>query len=448
MQGPDFLKDHSGRTWKEKASVSLWVFLTVAALILFYYLLQYLANISAFFGAILSGISPVLWGLIFAYLLDPIARFYERNLLDIFSRREKATPKLPRRVRVVSALLTLLTALIFIGGLLSLIVPEISNSISGIVKELPSQIDRLTTQLQNKTFFNNETALGSYANSAILSGLAAAETWLKDDLPSQANLLFGYFYTGVKGVFNVVYNLVIGLILSVYIIIDKERLMRQIKQMVYSIFPTGTSNTMHRMFARGNRKLNGAIRGKMVDSLIIGMICFILLSFLNLIPWFNYPYPVLLAVIVGVTNVVPFFGPFVGGFITGVLVLFEDPKMTIPYVILIVVLQQFDCNFLDPHIVGGSIGLRPFWSIFACLLGSSILGVPGFIIGPPVVAFLYEIASEWTEERLRAKHLEDMFGIKPLEEPAPEEERQPETQKLGQLMQAGAEAIQKMRKDK
>lgn len=448
MQGPDFLKDDPGRTWKEKASVSLWVFLTVAALILFYYLLQYLADISAFFGAILSGISPVIWGLIFAYLLDPVARFYERNLLDIFSHRKKATPKLPRRVRVVSALLTLLTALIFIGGLLSLIVPEISNSISGIVKELPSQIDRLTTQLQNKTFFNNETALGSYANNAILSGLTAAETWLKDDLPSQANLLFGYFYTGVKGVFNVVYNLVIGLILSVYIIIDKERLMRQIKQMIYSIFPTGTSNTMHRMFTRGNRKLNGAIRGKMVDSLIIGMICFILLSFLNLIPWFNYPYPVLLAVIVGVTNVVPFFGPFVGGFITGVLVLFEDPRMTIPYVILIVVLQQFDCNFLDPHIVGGSIGLRPFWSIFACLLGSSIFGVPGFIIGPPVVAFLYEIASEWTEERLRAKHLEEMFDIKPLEDPRPEEERQPETQRLGQLMQAGAEAIQKMRKEK
>ncbi len=448
MQEPDFLKAHSARTWKEKASVSLWVFLTVAALILFYYLLQYLANISAFFGAILSGISPVIWGLIFAYLLDPIERFYERNLLDIFSRRKKATPKLPRRVRAASALLTLLTALIFIGGLLSLVVPEISNSISGIVKELPSQIDRLMTQLQNKTFFNNETAIGSYANNAILSGLAAAEEWLKDDLPSQANLLFGYFYTGVKGVFNVVYNLVIGLILSVYILIDKERLMRQIKQMVYSIFPTATSNTMHRMFARGNRKLNGAIRGKMVDSLIIGMICFILLSFLNLVPWFDYPYPVLLAVIVGVTNVVPFFGPFVGGFITGVLVLFEDPKMTIPYVILIVVLQQFDCNFLDPHIVGGSIGLRPFWSIFACLLGSSIFGVPGFIIGPPVVAFLYEIASDWTEERLRAKHLEEMFDIKPLEEPAPEEERQPETQKLGQLMQAGAEAIQKMRRDK
>ena len=433
MEEPFFDPKHG--TWKERANIALWTFLTVAAIILFYYLLKYLGNISVFIGTILSGISPVLWGLVFAYLLDPIARVYERNLKELVgaARAEKFTG----RIRAVSAVLTLLTAIVFITLLIWLVVPEISNSITGLVKELPSQIERLSDQLQNKTFFDDKTTLGAYANSTILEGLRSAEEWFRSDLPSQANLLFSYLYTGAKGVFNVVYNLVIGLILSVYITIDKERLMRQISQLVYSIFPKNTTATLRRMFHRGNRKLNGAIRGKMVDSLIIGMICFILLTFMNLLPWFNYPYPVLLAVIVGVTNVVPFFGPFVGGFITGVLVLFEDPRMTIPYVILIVVLQQFDCNFLDPHIVGGSIGLRPFWSIFACLLGSSILGVPGFIIGPPVVAFIYEIVSEWTEERLRAKHLETMFDIP--SEPAAEEtatEKQAETRRIGDLLQA------------
>jgi predicted PurR-regulated permease PerM len=170
------------------------------------------------------------------------------------------------------------------------------------------------------------------------------------------------------------------------------------------------------VLSQGNRKFSGAIRGKMLDSLIIGIICFIVLTILNFFPFLEFPYPVLLSVIVGVTNVVPFFGPFVGAFITGVLVLFDNPSMLIPYLLWILILQQFDCNYLDPHIVGGSIGLRPFWSIFACLLGSGIFGIPGFVIGPPTFAFIYEIISEWSEDRLREKHLEAQFDIPPEED--------------------------------
>jgi predicted PurR-regulated permease PerM len=277
-------------------------------------------------------------------------------------------------------------------------------------------MDSLTHQLENRTFFDSNTVYGNYANNAIISALQSVENWLMSDIPSQANLIFGYFYSSVRSIFSVVYNLVIGLILSVYILIDKERLLRQVKKMTYSILPTATAVRVRRMLGRGNRKLSGAIRGKMLDSMIIGMLCFTLLMLLNLLPWFDFPYPVLLAVIVGITNVVPFFGPFVGGFITAVLVMFDSPSKVIPYVILIVALQQFDCNYLDPHIVGGSIGLRPFWSIFACLLGSGLFGVPGFVIGPPAVAFISEIVSEWMDDRLRAKHLEEEFDIPPEEE--------------------------------
>ena len=140
------------------------------------------------------------------------------------------------------------------------------------------------------------------------------------------------------------------------------------------------------------------------------------LTLLNMLPFLEFPYPVLLSVIVGVTNVVPFFGPFVGAFITGVLVLFDNPSMVIPYLLWILVLQQFDCNYLDPHIVGDSIGLRPFWSIFAALLGSSLFGIPGFVIGQPTFAFIYEIISEWSEDRLRAKKLHELFDIPPEED--------------------------------
>ncbi|MDE5884471.1 MAG: AI-2E family transporter [Oscillospiraceae bacterium] len=407
--------DSGSESWKQQATKSLWMFLTIAAVILFYYLIQYLGSISSFIAMVLTGISPVIWGLALAYLLEPIANFWERNLRAWRMPKSSDPEKTAKRVHVASAILMVITAFVFIALLLLLIVPEISKSISGVAKTLPSQMENFFVRLRDRSFFDNSTTIGAFANNTLLTAFHSTEKWLSE-LPFQAQKLINYFYTGVKSVFNVVYNLVIGMILSMYITIDKEKLFRQIRKITYSVFPVETASKMRRMLRRGNHKFSAAIRGKVVDSMIIGVICFVLLSILNLLPWFAFPYPVLLAVVVGVTNVVPFFGPVVGGFITGVLVLFDNPRMVIAYVILIVVLQQFDANYLDPHMVGGSIGLKPFWSISSVLLGSTILGVPGFIIGPPVVAFIYEIVSEWTDDRLRAKHLETEFNIPPEEE--------------------------------
>lgn len=449
-------------SWQERAQKSLWTFLTIAAAIIFYYLIQYLGSISAYIATICKGISPVFWGLVLAYLLAPISSFYERNITELVMRNKRThnkqpTEKTPKRIRAGSAILTILTAIAFIALLLLLIIPAISDSISGIVKALPSQVENLSQKLQNMSFFDGETTLGAYANSAIFGALESIEQWLSKDFTKQATTLMEYFYTGIKGIFSVIYNLVIGLILSLYITIDREKLQNQIKKLTYSLLPTERALRIRIMFNRANRKLSTAIRGKIVDSMIIGMIHFIMLSFANVLPWFNYPYPVLLAVIVGLTNVVPFFGPIVGAFITGALVLFENPSMTIPYVIMVVILQQFDSNFLDPHIVGGSIGLRPFWSISACLLGSAILGVPGFVLGPPIVSFVYEIVSEATDQRLRAKNLGEMFHLPSEEEVQAlqsdkHNEIQPEAKRLEQFMQTNAERfsgfLQKFKKDK
>ncbi len=391
-----------------------WTFLVVAAAILFYYLIQYLGNISGFFLKVLKGISPVIWGMILAYLLAPIADFWEKKLCEWRLPKSTDKQKTLKKMHTASAVLMVISAVVIIALLLLLIVPQITESVKGIINKLPSQMEDLAYKLRTNTFFDNKTAIGSYANNALLKAFQSAEKWLMTDLPSQANNIINYFYTIGKSVFSVVYNLVIGLILSMYITIDKAKLQRQVRKMTYSIFSAKTAFKLRRSVGRGNRKFSAAIRGKMVDSMIIGIICFCLLTILNFLPWFNFPYPVLLAVIVGVTNVVPFFGPIVGGVITAVLVLFDNPRMVIPYAIVIVVLQQFDANYLDPRMVGGSIGLRPFWSITAVLLGSSILGVPGFILGPPVLAFIYEVISEWTDDKIRSKGMAEEFGIPPM----------------------------------
>ena len=400
-------------SFREQFSKFVWTFLVIATSVLFYYLIQYLGNISEFFIKILKGISPVITGLILAYLLAPIADFWEQRLRAWRLPKSKDKEKTAKKLHVLSAVLMAITALVIIALLLLLIIPQISESIKGIVQALPTQMEDLAYKLRTNTFFDNKTSFGSYANSALLKAFQSAEKWLMD-LPSQANNIINYFYTIGKSVFSIVYNLVVGLILSTYVTIDKAKLKRQVRKITYSIFSKETAFKLRRAVGRGNVKFSGAIRGKMVDSMIIGGICFFLLTILNFLPWFQFPYPVLLAVIVGVTNVVPFFGPIVGGVITAVLVLFDNPKMVIPYGIVIVVLQQFDANFLDPRMVGGSIGLRPFWSITAVLLGSSILGIPGFILGPPVVAFIYEIISEWTDDKIRSKGMAEEFDIPPL----------------------------------
>lgn len=413
---PEPLIPQSKEDWQSHARKSLWTFLTIAAAVLFFYIIQYLGQISSFFGSVLSGLGPIFCGLVIAYLLDPVAAFYEKTVKGILSEKKGVSEKTAKISRVIAAFLTLFSAIGFVTLILCLIVPHISSSVRGIVTEMPEQIDDLMNQLQSRTFFDNNTAFGAFANQKLIDGLVYLEDWLKSDLLSQAETMFGYVYTGVKGVFSVLYNLLIGLILSVYITIDKDRLLRQVKQMTYTIFPTATAGRLRRVLGRGNKKFSSAIRGKMLDSLIIGLICFVVLTLLNMLPFLEFPYPVLLSVIVGVTNVVPFFGPFVGAFITGVLVLFDNPSMVIPYLLWILVLQQFDCNYLDPHIVGDSIGLRPFWSIFAALLGSSLFGIPGFVIGQPTFAFIYEIISEWSEDRLRAKKLHELFDIPPEED--------------------------------
>lgn len=409
----DFEESSEKSSFREQFSKFSWTFLVVAAAILFYYLIQYLGNISGFFLTVLKGISPVIWGLILAYLLAPVADFWEKKLCEWRLPKSKDKQKTLKKMHTISAVLMVISAVVFIALLLLLIVPQITESVKGIVQALPNQMEDLAYKLRTNTFFDNKTSFGSYANSALLKVFQSAEKWLMD-LPSQANNIINYFYTIGKSVFSVVYNLVVGLILSMYITIDKAKLKRQVRKMTYSIFSAETAFKLRRAVGRGNRKFSAAIRGKMVDSMIIGIICFCLLTILNFLPWFNFPYPVLLAVIVGVTNVVPFFGPIVGGVITAVLVLFDNPRMVIPYAIVIVVLQQFDANYLDPRMVGGSIGLRPFWSITAVLLGSSILGVPGFILGPPVLAFIYEVISEWTDDKIRSKGMAEEFGIPPL----------------------------------
>ena len=172
-------KDLYGRDdWHRRAVKALWTFLTIAASILFYYLVQYLGTISKFIGAVLTGLSPVIWGLIFAYLLMPVAVFYERRLLELFLPKSRNTRKTEKRCRTAAAILMLLSAVAFISVLLWLIVPQISSSITGVVKNLPEQMAALAREVEGKVYFDDKTAFGAAANAAVQGAMDKALEWV------------------------------------------------------------------------------------------------------------------------------------------------------------------------------------------------------------------------------------------------------------------------------
>lgn len=309
--------------------------------------------------------------------------------------------------------MTVIAVVCLIVLLFVLVVPEVAGSITAIAGELPNDLGEFTDTVNQKVQNNSRlSALYSLVSNYLAEPL---ENWANSGILNNASVWVGYLASGIMGAFNLVYNLCVGLIICFYLLIGKERFMRQGGKILYVLLkPNRADWILHRLNG-ANRTFSSAILGKILDSIIIGMLCFIGVVILHT------PYPALIAVIVGVTNVIPFFGPFIGAIPSTLLVLMHDPVKALYFVIFIVVLQQFDCNILDPKIVGGSIGLPAFWSLFACLLGGGLFGLVGLLLGVPTFAVLYNLCKELIDERLRFSKLPpetlDKLGIKPELDP-------------------------------
>jgi len=187
---------------------------------------------------------------------------------------------------------------------------------------------------------------------------------------------------------------VIGFVVAVYLLVSKERFLRQWKQVLFSVFQPKTAHWIDERMAKANETFGTAVVGKTADSVIIGIFCFIGCTFMQM------PYTALISVIIGITNMIPYFGPILGALPCLLLILMENPIKALYFLIFIVILQQFDANILDPRIVGTSIGLPAFWELFACMLGGGIFGIIGLIIGVPLFAMIYGLIKQLVSERL------------------------------------------------
>ena len=363
-------------------------FLVIAASLIFYYLLFHMNNVRAGFRTFTKTCMPIIDGLVLAYLMTPLVKHMERDFFIPLCKRlnlNTESAKTKKRMRLLSALITVIFVFVLLYLLCASIIPQLIVSIQNIALQLPVYATNLQDWIQ-KLFENNDDLAG-IVTSLINQYSNELEDYLNSKLVPQLNVILTRFsssiFSSMLGLLVTAWNLLIGLIISVYLLVSKESFAGQSKKIIYAIWEEETANKLISNIRFVNATFGGFINGKLVDSLIIGLICFIGMTLLQL------PYPLLISVIVGITNIIPFFGPYLGAIPSIVLILMVNPKQALYFAIFVLILQQFDGNFLGPKILGNKTGLSSFWVIFSITLFGGYWGVLGMAIGVPVFAVIY-----------------------------------------------------------
>lgn len=382
---------------KPYLAVGLTSFLVIVGCIAFFFLIYRYHGFTQILSQIMVILQPITIGLVFAYLMTPIVNFEEHHLMPVLEQKMKNQQKAKKVVRGVSVAGALLFVLLVIGVLMQMVIPELYKSINGMIGTLPKQVNNFMDWISD--YVDNDSELSGYLEIGLTKGTEFFENWAKTEfLPQTKNIVAG-LTSGVIGAVRIVFNVVIGIIISIYVLMSKESFIGQSKKLVYAIFPGRQANAIIHTVHKSNEIFGGFISGKILDSLIIGILCFICLYLMKM------PYTVLVSVIVGVTNVIPFFGPYLGAVPSTILIMLANPIQGLYFILFILVLQQVDGNIIGPKILGDSTGLSSFWVVFAILIGGGVFGIPGMIIGVPVFAVIFYIIRNILNYALKRKQL-------------------------------------------
>lgn len=369
-------------------------FLVILGLILIAFCLFRYPLIFASIRKVEKALQSIIFGLVFAYLVDPVASAYKRLLMGITKNH---TPKSIKTIKKLSVLLGMITGIAFIVAFVSLIIPGIAESISKLVAELPGYAASLQESLQS--FSRPGSGFAAYVSRFIDSATKNLEATISTQITSWGAEVVSAVTSGVMDFAKVLINLFIGIIVAIYLLFDKEKAIGQMKKLTYTIFSRERADSILEVARQGNAIFSGFIRAKIVDSLIIGVICLIFCLI------FRMPYALLIGAIVTVTNIIPFFGPFIGAIPSALLILMVDPVKCLIFIIFIIVLQQIDGNIIGPHIMGNHLNLNEFWITFSIMLFGGLFGFLGMMVGVPLFGLIYYMVTRFINRILRKKGL-------------------------------------------
>ncbi len=373
-------------------SMGVTAFLTAAAVLLFY---------DTFFGgravlALLKTVQPILYGAFIAYLLAPMVNFFERHLFPLRPGRMRKRPQ-AMLIRAVGILLAWLVIACFFYLLASVLMPELYKSVLQLVDNADNYYRTISGWVIH--LLETNPAVANWVSQQMAAYFQDLDKWLTSGVLPQLQAVMVTVSGGVLSLLTFVKDLLVGIIASVYLLATKERCAAYGRKLIYSLFPREQVGLVLRGARRADVIFSGFVRGKLLDSIIIGILCFAGCSILK------FPYTPLVSVFVGVTNIIPFFGPFLGAIPSIFLILLVSPMKALYFAIFVLALQQLDGNVIGPKILGNTTGLSSLWVIIAILVGGGFFGVAGMFFGVPVCACLNSLINFFVEARLRKKGL-------------------------------------------
>lgn len=390
------------------AAISFYAVLTVlvsAVIALVFFKFSVIRNAVSTVAGVLS---PITYGFVIAYLCNPLVKLFERR---VFTFKKSKTDRAKLK-RVLSIIVTFVLVFALIAAFFVLLIPQISESYQTLSSKMGDYITSAQKFADNTTqnvreFFEKHESLGKLIDIDKLSD--EVKSFLSN-FTSYIETAANYLISSAKSIINEIKNLIIGIILSIYMLYSKEKLCAQTKKLLASVTSRKTYLNVVSLTRFTDRAFGGFITGKILDSIIIGLVSFIIFGILG----FNY-YP-LMAVVIAITNIIPIFGPFIGGGIVGIIILIAQPSKLLLFIIVDVIIQQVDGNILGPKILGESTGISGMWVMIAITVAGGLFGLPGMLLGVPAFAVIYSLLRELSENRLRKKnapHLTDSY----LEDP-------------------------------
>jgi len=377
----------------------LKILLVIVVAILIYFFIDRNA-----YSKVVSVMQPIIIGGVLAYLLNPLLNWFESLFGKLFAKISKKPEKLKGLNKGISVTLTLVSLFLIVSAFLWLIVPQISANVTDFVKKSPEKAQSLVNWYNSfATEHDLPTKFTAVSEWLGIDGgitIESVVSYLKDYLLTFSGLLGNEIISFFGTTFTLAFNIIIGIIVCTYFLVSKKTLAAQFKKVIYAFFSKDKVEYFVDTAKEGNRIVTRFIIGKLIDSTIIGIMCFITLAI------FDIPYALLVSVIVGVTDIIPFFGPYLGAIpCTLLLLLTDEPIKALYFIVIIIVIQQVEGNIISPKIIGDTIGLSPFWVITSMIVGGGLFGLAGMLMGVPVVAITFFILKKATEKRLRIKEL-------------------------------------------
>lgn len=388
----DLEKDQNRQIFKHTLVQASAFLVVILCAILFFFVIFSYNTWTGKLAYMISGLKSIIIGIVIAYLLNPMVNRLEK-FLGGFVKEPKNEGRAKAAVRAASAITVVLLTVLVAGVLLYTILPQVMISISSLIRNFPSYIDEITDLIKSNR------QLQEFLDNVLTNATEVISDWLNENVLLNIQSYVTMAASGVFGFVSILADILVGLIISVYVLCSTRTFVGQGKKIVYALFNKRHAKMILDTMRKSNEIFGGFISGKLLDSLIIGVLCFVGLSAMHM------PYVALVSVIVGVTNIIPFFGPYIGMIPSTILVMLVDFKKGVIVLLFIIILQQLDGNVIGPKILGKSTGLSAFWVVFSVMFFGKLWGIVGMLIGVPLFGVIYYMLDTFVSYQLKRRAL-------------------------------------------